>query len=180
MDLDHVSEAERVRLRPEQLLHAGHAPSRQSVREYVVMSGDSVGDPLEVENVLEVSESSGHSEPIVDARFSTVEEEAAALIVSLALVLRAGEHTGPQVDTDQVGDEFQLINVHGQEVSWDIAMEELLVSEVNTAKARTTTNAPVSAGIQSDVVDVAGEGERGDPVPVDQSILPPLQVSLEA
>ncbi len=51
------------------------------------MSGDSVGDPLEVEHVLEMGEGSSHPEPVVNTGFPSVEEEAAALIIRFALDL---------------------------------------------------------------------------------------------
>ena len=144
------------------------------------MGRNSVSDPLEVEHVLEVSEGARHPESDVNTGSPAVKEEAAALVVGLALDLRPDKHTSPQVNTNQVSEKFQIVDVHGKEVIWDIASEELPVPKVDPAKARTTAHPAIGACVKSDVVFVAGEDERRYSVPVDQSVLPPLQVGLEA
>ena len=71
--------------------------------------------------------------------------------------------------TQQVGNEFLLVDVKIDEMRGKTTLPKLVAPEVEGPKTRLTIFPSVCAGVQSHIVSVAGEDQGGDAVPVIKS-----------
>ena len=108
------------------------SPSRQAVWQHILCRPDTTRNPLETPLVFQETNGPAHPEPDIDTATPIPEEPLTRLGVSEAINLITTEGRTPQVDANEVTEQFQVRDVPTLAFGGDTSFKELVRDKVET------------------------------------------------